>query len=420
MNLAAGPPISELARQAREASAVLASSGTQTRNQALYAAARELSENKKHLQSANQQDLHAGRRHGLSEALLDRLSLNNERIDAMVDGLHQIAALPDLIGSITDMRYQASGIQVGRMRVPIGVIAMIYESRPNVTADAAGLCLKSANAVILKGGSEAIQSNHAIAECLQRGIAAAGLPERVVQIIPRTDREVVVELLQQDAFIDVVIPRGGKGLIETIVNHSRIPVIKHLHGVCHVYVDAYADVDMAVSIAVNAKTQRFGVCNAMETLLVHQKVAAQFLPLFSRRLSEHKVELRVCERSAAMLPSARRADEADWSEEYLAPILAVRTVDDFEQAVQHIRTYGSDHTDAIVTQSHDRAMRFVREVDSSSVMVNASTRFADGYEYGLGAEIGISTDRLHVRGPVGVEGLTNCKYVVFGEGAIRH
>lgn len=411
--------IGGLAQLAREVAPTLACSSTKTRNQALYAAAEELANSKESLLSANRKDVDAGRRHGLSEALLDRLALNHDRIDAMVDGLHQVAALPDIIGAITDMRSQASGIQVGRMRVPIGVIAIIYESRPNVTADAAALCLKSANAVILKGGSEALHSNSAITECLQRGIVNAGLPAAVVQLVSQTGHEAVLELVQQDGLIDVVVPRGGKALIEAVINHSRIPVIKHLHGVCHVYVDADADVDMAVAIAVNAKVQRPGVCNAMETLLVHQRLADQFLPLLSQRLAEHQVELRVCERSATILPNARHASEADWHAEYLAPILAIRTVTDFDQAIQHIHTYGSAHTDAIVTQNHSRAMRFLRAVDSSSVMVNASTRFADGYEYGLGAEIGISTDRLHVRGPVGVEGLTSCKYVVFGEGAVR-
>ena len=414
-----GSSVSELARAAREVSSVLACSSTRTRNQALHAAAEELNKGRESLRSANRKDMDAGRRRGLSEPLLDRLALDDRRIDAMIDGLRQIASLPDLIGEITELRYQPSGIRVGRMRVPIGVIAMIYESRPNVSADAAGLCLKSANAVILKGGSEAMRSNHAIVECIQRGIASCGLPERAAQLVPQSGHEVVAELLKHNELIDVVVPRGGKGLIEAVLKNSRIPVIKHLHGVCHVYVDAEADLDMAASIAVNAKVQRPGVCNAMETLLAHQAIAGQFLPRLSSSLAEHNVELRVCERTAAILPEARLASEADWSEEYLAPILAIRTVADFNQAVSHIRNYGSAHTDAIVTQDHSRAMRFVREVDSSSVMVNASTRFADGYEYGLGAEIGISTDRLHARGPVGVEGLSSYKYVVFGEGAVR-
>jgi glutamate-5-semialdehyde dehydrogenase len=371
------------------------------------------------LKAENEKDLAAGRQHGLDAALLDRLELNDARIAAMAEGLREIALLPDPVGSISDMNYRPSGIQVGRMRVPLGVIGIIYESRPNVTADAAGLCLKSGNAAILRGGSEAIHSNQAISKCIHQGLDAAGLPADAVQVVETTDRAAVGELVRMKDYVDVIVPRGGKGLIERISAESRVPVIKHLDGVCHVYVDDGADEDMALAIAVNAKTQRYGTCNTMETLLLAQSVAASLLPRLAQAYTAAGVELRGCERTRAILPGIETACEQDWREEYLAPILAVRVVDGLDAAIEHINTYSSLHTDSIVTRDHGRAMRFLREVDSSSVMVNASTRFADGYEYGLGAEIGISTDKLHARGPVGLEGLTTQKFVVLGDGHVR-
>ena len=371
------------------------------------------------LKAENDKDMAAGRQQGLDAALLDRLELTDARIALMAEGLREIALLPDPVGSISDMNYRPSGIQVGRMRVPLGVIGIIYESRPNVTADAAGLCLKSGNAAILRGGSEAIHSNQAIAKCIHEGLAAAGMPADVVQVIATTDRAAVGELVRMQDYVDVIVPRGGKGLIERISAESRIAVIKHLHGVCHTYIDDMADIDKAIKVAVNAKTQRYGTCNTMETLLVASGIAEQVLPELAVRYREAGVELRGCAATCSILNDINVATEADWEAEYLAPILAIRIVDDLDAAMDHIDRYGSSHTDVIVTESLTRAQRFLHEVDSSSVMVNASSRFADGFEYGLGAEIGISTDKLHVRGPVGLEGLTTLKYIVIGDGHIR-
>ncbi|MGB5426560.1 MAG: glutamate-5-semialdehyde dehydrogenase, partial [Gammaproteobacteria bacterium] len=371
------------------------------------------------LKTENDKDLAAGKQHGLDAALLDRLELTDARIAAMAEGLREIALLPDPVGSISNMNYRPSGIQVGRMRVPLGVIGIIYESRPNVTADAAGLCLKSGNAAILRGGSEAMHSNQAIARYIHQGLAEAGLPVAVVQVIETTDRAAVGELIRMQEYVDVIVPRGGKGLIERISAEARVPVIKHLHGVCHTYIDDLADVDKAIRVAVNAKTQRYGTCNTMETLLVNKDIAARVLPQLASAYQAAGVELRGCEATQKIVAGITAATEADWEEEYLAPILAIRIVDDMDAAMDHIARYGSDHTDVIVTESLPRANRFLHEVDSSSVMVNASSRFADGFEYGLGAEIGISTDKLHARGPVGLEGLTTLKYIVIGDGHIR-
>jgi glutamate-5-semialdehyde dehydrogenase len=406
-------------RRARAASRVIGRAETHQKNDALLAIAAAIEAASERLESENARDLAAGRRQGLDEALLDRLELNAARIAAMAQGLREIAALPDPIGGISDMNYRPSGIQVGRMRVPLGVIGIIYESRPNVTADAAGLCLKSGNAAILRGGSEAIHSNQAIAACIHAGLDAAGLPADVVQVIETTDRAAVGELVRMEQYVDVIVPRGGKGLIERITREARVPVIKHLHGVCHTYIDGLADRDKAVRVAVNAKTQRYGTCNTMETLLVSREIAAQVLPALAEDYRAAGVELRGCEATRAILPDALPATETDWDTEYLAPILAIRVVEDLDAAIDHIARYGSGHTDAIITESLPRAQRFLREVDSSSVMVNASTRFADGFEYGLGAEIGISTDKLHARGPVGLEGLTTLKFIVIGDGHIR-
>jgi len=406
-------------RRARAASRVIGRAETHQKNDALLAIAAAIEAASERLESENARDLAAGRRQGLDEALLDRLELNAARIAAMAQGLREIAALPDPIGGISDMNYRPSGIQVGRMRVPLGVIGIIYESRPNVTADAAGLCLKSGNAAILRGGSEAIHSNQAIAACIHAGLDAAGLPADVVQVIETTDRAAVGELVRMEQYVDVIVPRGGKGLIERITREARVPVIKHLHGVCHTYIDSLADRDKAVRVAVNAKTQRYGTCNTMETLLVSREIAAQILPALADDYRAAGVELRGCEATRAILPDALPATETDWDTEYLAPILAIRVVEDLDAAIDHIARYGSGHTDAIITESLPRAQRFLREVDSSSVMVNASTRFADGFEYGLGAEIGISTDKLHARGPVGLEGLTTLKFIVIGDGHIR-
>jgi len=411
--------MADVGQQARQAAAAVARSTTVTRNQALLATAEALESARDQLAKANAADLERGRSHGLEPAMLDRLELTPARIDSMIEGLRQVASLPDPIGEITDMTYRPSGIQVGRMRVPLGVIGIIYESRPNVTAEAASLCLKSGNAAILRGGSEAIESNQAIAACLARGLAAAGLPERAVQVIKTTDRAAVGELITMPRYVDVIVPRGGKGLIERISRDARVPVIKHLDGVCHVYIDSHADPEKALSIAVNSKTQRYGTCNTMETLLVDDEVAADLLPLLAESFQQKGVELRGCSRTLAILPDVVKATEDDWHAEYLAPILAVRVVDGLDGAIDHINRYSSQHTDSIVTENYTRARRFLTEVDSSSVMVNASTRFADGFEYGLGAEIGISTDKIHARGPVGLEGLTSQKYVVFGDGHVR-
>ncbi len=408
-----------LGRKAREASRVIARATTLVKNQALLATADAIAAAADDLVKANALDLDAGRASGLDDAMLDRLALTPARIEAMIEGLRQVAALPDPIGAIRDMKFLPSGIQVGRMRVPLGVIGIIYESRPNVTVEAASLCLKSGNACILRGGSESIHSNRAIADCLRQGLDTAGLPHQVVQVVETTDRAAVGALITMPEYVDVIVPRGGKGLIERISRDARVPVIKHLDGICHVYVDDRADLDKAEAIAFNAKTHRYGVCNAMETLLVHQTIASEFLPRMARRYAEKHIELRGCERTCAILPDLIAASEEDWTTEYLAPILSVKVVDDMDAAIEHINTYSSQHTDAMVSEDYTRARRFIAEVDSSSVMINASTRFADGFEYGLGAEIGISTDKIHARGPVGLEGLTSEKYVVFGDGHIR-
>ena len=406
-------------RTAREASRVIAAADTATKNAALLAMAAAIRRDQATLLAANREDMAQARAQGLGEALLDRLALGERTVAGMAEGLQQIAALPDPVGTISDLAYRPSGIQVGKMRVPLGVIGIIYEARPNVTADAAGLCLKSGNAAILRGGSEAIRSNQAVAACVREGLQAAGLPDTCVQVIATTDRAAVGELITMRDYVDVIVPRGGKSLIERLMNDARIPVIKHLHGVCHVYVDDRADLDKAVAIADNAKTSRYGTCNTMETLLVHRAVAKEFLPRIAAIYSAKCVEMRGCAESRRIVPAMREATEADWHEEYLAPIIAIRVVDDLEAALAHIARYSSQHTDAIVTEDYTRARQFLREVDSSSVMVNASTRFADGFEYGLGAEIGISTDKIHARGPVGLEGLTSQKWVVLGDGHVR-
>ena len=408
-----------LGERARVAARAMGRANTGMKDAALTAIAAAIEASAPTLQAENEKDLEAGRQHGLDAALLDRLELNVERIAAMAEGLREIALLPDPVGSISGMNYRPSGIQVGRMRVPLGVIGIIYESRPNVTADAAGLCLKSGNAAILRGGSEAIHSNQAISRCIHAGLAEAGLPAAAVQVIETTDRAAVGELVRMQDCVDVIVPRGGKGLIERISAEAKVPVIKHLHGVCHTYIDDQADLDMAVKVAVNAKTQRYGTCNTMETLLVAEGIATQVLSPLAEAYTAAGVELRGCAASRAILPQINAATEADWDEEYLAPILAIRVVADLDAAMDHIARHGSSHTDVIVTESLTRAQRFLHEVDSSSVMVNASSRFADGFEYGLGAEIGISTDKLHARGPVGLEGLTTLKYIVLGDGHIR-
>ena len=406
-------------RQARAASRLIAKADTRTKNRALGVMAEALVRARVQLIEANARDLAAAKKRKLDPALIDRLTLNERTIEAMADGLAQIAALPDPIGEIIGLKYRPSGIQVGQMRVPLGVIGIIYESRPNVTADAAGLCVKSGNAAILRGGSEAIHSNQAIAACVHEGLRAAGLPDSAVQVIETTDRAAVGELITMQDYVDVIVPRGGKGLIERLMRESRIPMIKHLHGVCHVYIDDRADFDKALRIADNAKTQRLGTCNTMETLLVARAIADKILPPLCRIYAEKGIELRGDEAARRIVPQMKAATEEDWYTEYLDAILSVRLVDGLEQAIDHIAMYGSQHTDAIVTEDWTRARRFLSEVDSSSVMVNASTRFADGYEYGLGAEIGISTDKLHARGPVGLEGLTSLKYIVLGDGQIR-
>lgn len=409
----------ETGKRARAAAREIGRAETGQKNDALLAIAAAIEEKTTALKAANEQDMANGRQHGLEAALLDRLELNDARITAMADGLREIAALPDPVGSISNMNYRPSGIQVGQMRVPLGVIGIIYESRPNVTADAAGLCLKSGNAAILRGGSEAILSNQAIAACLREGLAKAGLSADVIQVIETTDRDAVGKLITMPDYVDVIIPRGGKGLIERISREASVPVIKHLHGICHTFIDDLADQEKAVRVAVNAKTQRYGTCNTMETLLVAEGIAADVLPVLARHYTDAGVELRGCPATRAILPDINAATEEDWDTEYLAPILSIRVVKDMDAAIDHISQHGSRHTDVIVTESITRAQRFLREVDSSSVMVNASSRFADGFEYGLGAEIGISTDKLHVRGPVGLEGLTSLKYIVFGDGHIR-
>ncbi len=408
-----------LGAQARAASRVMAAASTASKNAALLAMIDAIHSSRDVLQAANELDLQAGREKGLDAAMLDRLALTPARIDGMIEGLRQVAALQDPVGETTDMRYMPSGIQVGKMRVPLGVVGIIYESRPNVTCEAASLCLKSGNATILRGGSEAIHSNRAIAASISAGLRAAGLPEHAVQVVETTDRSAVGMLITMPQYVDVIVPRGGKSLIERISAEARVPVIKHLDGNCHVYIDDKADVDKAIKVAVNAKTQRYGTCNTMETLLVAEAVAAQILPRLAEAFAPHKLELRACEKSRVLLPGSIAATEQDWYEEYLAPVLAVKVVAGLDEAIAHINQYSSAHTESIITEDYTRARRFLREVDSSSVMVNASTRFADGFEYGLGAEIGISTDKLHARGPVGLEGLTSQKYIVLGDGHIR-
>ena len=406
-----------LGKRARAAARELARAGTAARNRALTASADAIRASRAELLAANRRDLDAGR--GLESALADRLELTEARVESMALGLEEIAALPDPVGEVTDVRYRPTGIQVGRMRVPLGVVGIIYESRPNVTADAGGLCLKAGNAVILRGGSEAIHSNRAIAECVRGGLAEAALPADAVQVVETTDRRAVGELLRLEEFVDVIVPRGGKGLIKRVINESRIPIIKHLDGICHVFIDERADPEKAMRVAYNAKTQRYGTCCTMETLLVDRAIAPEVLPPLAAQYLEAGVELRGCPATRRLVGRCEEATPEDWDTEYLAPILSIRVVDGLDEAMDHIATHGSAHTDSIVTEDHSRAQRFLREVDSSSVMVNASTRFADGFEYGLGAEIGISTDKLHARGPVGLEGLTSQKFIVLGDGHIR-
>ncbi len=408
-----------LGRQAREASRIMAALGTGEKNAALQAIAGAIDAARARIAEANAKDLAAGRERGLDAALLDRLELTPARIDGMIEGLQQVAALPDPVGEISDLNYRPSGIQVGKMRVPLGVIGIIYESRPNVTAEAASLCLKSGNAAILRGGSEAIHSNQAIAECIRSGLASVGLPETAVQVVGTTDRAAVGALITMPDYVDVVVPRGGKGLIERISRDATVTVIKHLDGICHVYIDDEAAADKALAIAVNAKTHRYGTCNTMETLLIAASRAQELLPGIAEQLRAKGVELRGCEQSRAIVADMLAADDSDWATEYLAPILSVKVVAGLDEAIAHINQWSSQHTDAIVTENYSKSRRFLREVDSSSVMVNASTRFADGFEYGLGAEIGISTDKIHARGPVGLEGLTSQKYIVLGDGHIR-
>ena len=411
--------MTQLGEQARAASRLMARADTDSKNKALLAMAEAIDARREALAEANRTDMENGRDKGLDDALLDRLELTPARIDGMIEGLRQVAALPDPIGAIRDMSYRPSGIQVGKMRVPLGVIGIIYESRPNVTCEAASLCLKSGNAAILRGGSEAIHSNQAIATCIAEGLKAAGLPHEAVQVVETTDREAVGRLITMPEYVDVIVPRGGKGLIERISNDARVPVIKHLDGICHVYIDAEADRTKALNIAINAKTHRYGTCNTMETLLVDAAVAGELLPELAEHYEQLGVELRGCARTLALLPRLNAATDADWDTEYLAPILSIRIVDGMDEAIAHINRHSSQHTDAIITENYTKARAFLREVDSSSVMVNASTRFADGFEYGLGAEIGISTDKIHARGPVGLEGLTSEKYIVLGDGQVR-
>ncbi len=411
--------MADVGARARKASRAMAAANTSAKNEALLATAKAIESSREVLLVANQKDLANGRDNGLEAALLDRLELNDTRIDTMIEGLKQVASLSDPIGEITDLKYRPSGIQVGSMRVPLGVIGIIYESRPNVTVEAASLCLKSGNATILRGGSEAIHSNQAIATCITKGLIAAGLPEDAVQVIETTDRAAVGELITMPQYVDVVVPRGGKGLIERISKDATVTVIKHLDGICHVYIDDQADLDKAYAVAINAKTQRYGTCNTMETLLVAESLAADILPRLAEGYQQAGVELRGCERTRNILPAIGAATEEDWSTEYLAPILSIKVVAGLDEAIEHINHYSSQHTDSIITENYSRGRRFLREVDSSSVMINTSTRFADGFEYGLGAEIGISTDKIHARGPVGLEGLTSQKYVVLGDGHIR-
>jgi len=408
-----------LGERAKAASSILANAEPARKNDALLAIADALITHSDAIKLANDKDLAQGKKDGLDDAMLDRLELTDERIEGMVEGLRQVSSLADPIGQITDMDYRPSGIQFGKMRVPLGVIGIIYESRPNVTIDAAALCLKSGNATILRGGKEALNSNQAITKCIQTGLRSVGLPEHAVQVINTTDRAAVGLLLSMSETVDVIIPRGGKGLIERVSREAKIPVIKHLDGICHVYIDDQADLKKAYDIALNSKTHRYGVCNAMETLLISKVMAEKVLPDLATAFREKGVELRGCESSRKIDAEMKAATAEDWDTEYLAPVLSIRLVDDMQQAIEHINGHGSHHTDSIVTENYTRARQFLATVDSSSVMINASTRFADGFEYGLGAEIGISTDKIHARGPVGLEGLTSQKYIVFGDGHIR-
>ena len=410
----------DMGKAARAASRVIAAASTQQKSAALKAIADQVDKAREAIKAANAVDMENAQSNGIDQPLIDRLYLDDKGIDRMIEGILQVDGLKDPVGEVSDMTYQPSGLQIGKMRVPLGVIAMIYESRPNVTVDAAALSLKSGNACILRGGSEAFESNQAIGACVTAGLVEAGLPEASVQLFKTTDRAAVGELLKLDEYVDVIVPRGGKGLIERIIRDSRIPIIKHLDGICHVYVDAAADAAMAIDIAVNSKVEKYAVCNALETLLVHEAKASEVLPELGDRFGQAGVELRGCERGRQQLDQALPATEDDWFAEYLGPVLAVKIVDDVADAISHINHYGSQHTDTIVTGDYGIARRFVTEVDSASVMVNASTQFADGFEYGLGAEVGISTDKIHARGPVGLEGLTSQKYVVYGNGEIRH
>lgn len=409
----------KLGQAARRASRRMASATTAEKNKLLSEIALAIEAARESLVIENRKDLDIAESRGVDGAFLDRLTLTNPRIDGMIEGLNQICALPDPVGEMSNLGFRPSGIQVGQMRVPLGVIGIIYESRPNVTIEAASLCLKAGNATILRGGSEAINSNKALADCITAGLQKAEMPEMAVQLVNTADRAAVGQLITMDQYVDVIIPRGGKGLIKRIIDEAKIPVIKHLDGVCHVYIDDQADKEKALRIAFNAKTNRYGVCNAMETLLVAAGIAGSVLPELQKMYQQENVELRGCKRTREILPEVGAASEDDWYTEYLAPILSIKIVDDLDQAISHINKYGSQHTDAIVTENYSNGRRFLREVDSSSVMINASTRFSDGFEYGLGAEIGISTDKLHARGPVGLEGLTSQKYIVFGDGQIR-
>ena len=409
----------KLGSQARAASREIGKATTAEKNDALLAIAEAIDCGRQQLLKANQLDLAAGGEKQLEPALLDRLELTGKRIDTMLNGLREVVALDDPVGEISDLKRRPSGIQVGRMRVPLGVIGIIYESRPNVTCEAASLCLKSGNATILRGGSDAIKSNKAIAECINVGLEEVGLNRQIIQVVDRTEREAVGKLITMAEYVDVIVPRGGKGLIERVSNEAKVPVIKHLDGNCHLYIDEKADLEKSVAVAVNAKTQRYGTCCTMESLLVAKGIATDVLPLLAVEYEKHGVELRGCEQTRNIIGNVIAATEEDWETEYLAPILSIKIVGDVVEAISHINEYGSQHTDSIMTEDYNRAQRFLREVDSSSVMVNTSTRFADGFEYGLGAEIGISTDKLHARGPVGLEGLTSQKFIVLGDGCIR-
>ena len=411
--------MAELGSKARTASRHIAKATTAQKNAALLNIADSINQNREALLDANQQDMAAGKQKGLEAALLDRLELTDARVNGMLGGIKQVAKLDDPVGEINDLKYRPSGIQVGRMRVPLGVIGIIYESRPNVTCEAASLCLKSGNATILRGGSEAIHSNRALANCISSGLDAAGMSEHIVQVIEMTDRAVVGELIASPEYVDVIIPRGGKGLIERITREAKVPVIKHLDGNCHLYIDDSAELDKSITVAVNAKTQRYGTCCTLESLLVANSIAGTVLPRLCERYADHDVELRGCQKTQHLIAGVKAATEEDWETEYLAPILSIKIVEGITEAINHINKYSSQHTESIMTEDHEHAQRFLREVDSSSVMVNASTRFADGFEYGLGAEIGISTDKLHARGPVGLEGLTSQKFIVLGDGHIR-